>query len=148
MNILQRRMSLAAVALLLMIVVVVTAQIPATPEHAALMERKLAAAQEVLGGLARENFSAVEDNAQLLTLLSQEAAWNVIQTPEYRRLSEEFRGAAKQLKQAAEQQNIDAVGLAYVKLSISCIECHRHAKEQLTKTGLLPPSGPPAAIRR
>ncbi len=140
--------SLGAGVVCLMIAALVAAQIPATPDHAALMERKLAAAQEVLGGIARENFSAVETHAQMLMLLSQEAAWNVIQTPEYEMMSEEFRNSARQLQKAAERQNIDAVGLAYVKLSITCIECHRHAKQHLTKTGLLPPSGPPPVLRR
>ena len=125
------------------------AQIPATPGHGALMERKLASAQQILAGIAREDFAEIEKQAQRLTLLSQEAGWNVIQTPEYKRLSEDFRSASGQVKRSAAEQNIDAVGLAYVKLGISCIECHRHAKEQLIRTGeITPPDKSSTPIKR
>jgi hypothetical protein len=82
-------------------------------------------------------------------LLSQEAGWNVIQTPEYLRLSEDFRNTTGQLKQAAMEKNLDAVGLAFVKLSISCIDCHRHTKSELSRIGQRPPGiSPTLSLRR
>lgn len=111
-------------------------QLPvATPQHGLIMQRKLESAQLALAGIAREDFAQVEKHAQLLSLLSREAGWNVIQTPEYIRLSNDFRGTAKQLQESAKEKNIDAVGLAYVKLTISCIDCHRHVKQELAKIG-------------
>ena len=106
------------------------AEQPQGRQHAVLMEKKLTSAQEALAGLARRNFPEIEKQAQMLNLLSHEAAWNVIQTEEYLRLSDSFRSTTKQLERAARDQEADAVGLAYIKLTISCMDCHRYADEQ------------------
>lgn len=106
--------------------------------HAVLMEKKLASAQAVLAGLARNNFEEIEKQAQMLSLLSHEAAWNVIQTQEYSRQSEAFRNTTQQMQDAAASQNADAVALSYVKLTISCIDCHRYAR---TQQAAAPPAG-------
>ena len=112
-----------------------SAQVPVGQQHGVLMQKKLTSTQQVIAGIAREDYKELAKQAQKLTLLSHEAGWNVIQTPEYIRLSDAFRSSTAQLKKAAESQNMDAVGLAYIKLSISCIDCHRHAKEELSKIG-------------
>ncbi len=122
------------------------AQVTATPEHAALMERKLLSANRVLAGIAREDFKEIATQAQRLRLLSQEAGWNVLQTPEYMRLSEDFRNTTLQLEKAAAGNNLDAVGLAFIKLSISCIDCHRHARQELPRVGRRA-SDPPSSER-
>jgi hypothetical protein len=122
--------------LLVLMIVTVTANVgqtlgeePTGRQHAVLMEKKLASAQQVLAGLARGNFSEIEKQAQMLNLLSREAAWNIIQTKEYMRMSDSFRDTTTQLSRAAENRNADAVGLAFIKLTISCIDCHRYAAE-------------------
>jgi hypothetical protein len=111
------------------------AQYPKTMRHKGLMEQKLGAANKVMEGIARANFDTVAKQSQKLHLLSREAGWNVLATPTYLRLSEDFRATAEQLESAAEKKNLDAVGLAYVKLSISCIECHRYARKEMPKIG-------------
>ena len=112
-------------------------------QHAVLMEKKLASAQEVFAGLARRNFPEIEKQSQMLMLLSHEAAWNIIQTQEYLRLSDAFRATTKQLQRAAEDHDSDAVGLAYIKLTISCIDCHRYSDEQqAAKADSVDSSGP------
>lgn len=111
-----------------------------THKHTVLMEKKLAAVQKVVEGVAREDFVKIQQQAQMLRLMSTEAAWNVIQTPDYVRMSEQFRGTTDQLKQAAKDRNIEAVGLAYVSLSISCVNCHRHARSELSRIGKIVPT--------
>ena len=114
----------------------VVGQVAATNDHSALMERKLRSAQAVLAGIARSDFDEISRESKRLRLLSHEAAWNVLQTDEYVRLSRTFRSTTTQLERAAESENLDAVGLAYVKLTISCIDCHRHtAKVQESTKG-------------
>ena len=109
------------------------------------MERKLESTKKVLEGIAREDFAEIAKQAQVLTLLSHEAGWNVLQTPDYIRLSEDFRSTAGQMKKSAEDGNLDAVGLAYIKLSISCIDCHRYAKQE--RVGRRPVSGSGTQVR-
>ena len=122
----------------------------ATAEHRVLMERKLKTAQAILAGVAREDFAAVEKHAQMLILLSNEAGWNVLQTPEYMRLSEDFRATSRQLTTAAKAKNLDATGLAFLSLSISCIDCHRHVRDNGPRFGSRRPQfGPgPGLITR
>jgi hypothetical protein len=52
----------------------------------------------------------------------------VLQTPDYIRLSVEFRKAAEQIRKGAQDKNLDAGGLGYVKLTMTCIDCHRHVR--------------------
>ena len=130
---------LACLAALVLLTAIGRGQVPlTTPEHAVLMEKKLKSAQRVLAGVARDDYADVAKQARTLMLLSQEAGWNVIQTGEYKRLSEDFRNTARQLEETAKDKNSDAVGLAYVKLSISCIDCHRHVRAERSRIGQHP----------
>ena len=101
-------------------------------QYSALMEQKLTSAQNVLEGVATEDFSLIQAHAARLHLLSQEAGWNVLQTGQYVRFSDTFRNAAKELEESAKEKNLDAAGLAYIKLTISCIDCHRHIRTERT----------------
>ncbi|MCA9271035.1 MAG: hypothetical protein KDA41_21285, partial [Planctomycetales bacterium] len=61
-------------------------------------------------------------------VLSQEASWQVLQTPEYRQQSLEFRRAAQALKESAEKRNLDAAALAYVDVTLKCVRCHHNVR--------------------
>jgi hypothetical protein len=95
---------------------------------ATFMRAKLAQAQKVLEGLTTENFNEVAKSSQEMSLLSQAAQWQVIQTPEYARRSAEFRREADALTDAARKKNIEAATLAYVKVTINCVECHKYVR--------------------
>lgn len=60
------------------------------PVHT-FMHAKLAHSQSILEGLAVENYDQIAKSSQSLTLLSEEAGWNVLQTAEYARQSDLFR---------------------------------------------------------
>ena len=107
------------------------AQEPGSPQHDVIMEKKLECAQELFAAVTTGDFEEINRQSQKLRLLSQEAGWNRLQTPEYMRLSEDFRGTTSQLEAAAADRNLDAVGLAFVKLSITCIDCHRHTSKEM-----------------
>ena len=95
-----------------------------------LMRLKLDSAQNTLEGLAIEDFDMVARNAKRLRLLSQETGWNVLQTKAYRDYSHDFRRATEKMILAAKQKNVDAVGLAYIDLTFTCIDCHKHVRAQ------------------
>ena len=131
------RIVLPTVALGLFPINALHAQFEDGPQHHHIMDRKLAVTQEVMEGIARNDFKKISQQSQKLHLLSREAGWRVLATPTYLRLSEDFRATATQLEKAADKENLDAVGLAFVKLSISCIECHRYAREEMPRVGVL-----------
>ena len=92
------------------------------------MRAKLEHSQKVLEGLTTEDFDMIAKGAAQMEVLSQEAAWQVLQTPEYRAQSIEFRRAAKSLKEAASDENIDKSALAYVDLTMKCVKCHAYVR--------------------
>ena len=94
----------------------------------ALMLAKLKHSQTLLEGLATEDFKSLERSSSALTLLSLENDWNVIQTADYRRLSEDFRRSTKSLTESAQAKNLEGATLAYVGVTLKCIECHKYVK--------------------
>lgn len=102
---------------------------PAPDAVADFMRLKLAHAQNILEGLATEDFVTIRKNAQELSLLSNASNWQVLQTPEYLQHSIEFRGIANSLTSAAEARNLDRAALAYVDMTMTCVNCHRHVRD-------------------
>lgn len=96
------------------------------------MRAKLAHTQEVLAGLALEDFEGIAKHGQELSLLSRATEWQVLQTPEYQRHSEDFRRSADLLTEAGKKQNIDAASLAYVEMTLKCVRCHKYVRQVRT----------------
>jgi hypothetical protein len=94
-----------------------------------LMQKKLDHAQKVLEGVAVQDFEAIAKNAEELVLTSKKAGWMVIQTPDYVRHSEDFRRQGELLVKHAKDKNNDAAALAYVQMTLSCFNCHKHVRE-------------------
>jgi hypothetical protein len=94
------------------------------------MRLKLTHSQEVLEGIALEDFKEVRLHAEQLKLLSLDVNWQVLQTPDFVRHSEDFRRAADLLTDAADKENVEAALLAYFRLTQNCVDCHRHIRSQ------------------
>lgn len=93
------------------------------------MEAKLTHAQKVLEGLATEDYDMIAKHSQELSLLSQAASWQVLQTADYRQHSAEFRRTADAIRDAAKEKNLDGASLAYVELTVRCVNCHKHVRK-------------------
>ncbi len=121
-----------AVTLGLAVLVAVTWTSPAhtqrTDNVKEFMRAKLMHSQKVLEGLTTENFDMVAKNSQEMSLLSQAAGWQVLQTPEYMQRSAEFRRSADALTEAAKDKNLDGATLAYVDVTMKCVECHKYVR--------------------
>lgn len=124
------RMTLAAIVTLVLVLGGLSTVGQAPRRVEALMVRKLRSSQAVLEGLVTENFELMGRHAQQLRLFSQETDWNVLQTQDYQRLSDDFRRAANDLEKSAQRKNLDAASVAYIKLTLTCIDCHRHIRVQ------------------
>jgi len=94
----------------------------------AFMRAKLTHSKQVLEGLVIEDFDQIAKHGQELSLLSQAAAWNVLQTPEYKQHSLEFRRSADSLTKAAKNKNLDGAALAYVDVTLKCVNCHKYVR--------------------
>jgi hypothetical protein len=101
----------------------------------ALMEKKLAASQKVLAGLALADFEKMAKHADELIRLSKRAEWKVIKTPLYEVYSNDFRSNARDLVKAAKKKNVDGAALAYVEMTLTCVKCHKHVREKRMARG-------------
>jgi hypothetical protein len=92
------------------------------------MRQKLEHTQRVLEGISLEDFELVAKHARKLSAMSQEASWRAFDNPEYVRFSDSFRRDVNALNKAAADHNLDAATLAYVKMTMGCVECHKFVR--------------------
>jgi len=114
-----------------------------------VMQRKLKHAQDILEGLALNDFARISNGADGLKECAQEASWRVLQTPKYELYSNDFVRHLDEMKIAAKNKNPEAASLAYVETTLTCFKCHRHIREErLGFAPLLPGPEPIAANSR
>lgn len=95
---------------------------------AKFMRKKLDASQLVLEGLVTEDFEMIAKGAKSMEAMSRASDWQMIKGPIYKQFSSEFRKTCEDLVGAAEEENVDAAGLAYMRLTMGCITCHNFVR--------------------
>lgn len=106
-------------------------QVPAKPAEEPVerfMQQKLTHSQDVLEGLVTEDFDQIGKAAAQMRTLSQAAEWQVLKTPSYELFSREFQSACDQLEEAAKENNTDRASLAWMKVTMTCLSCHKHVR--------------------
>ena len=96
------------------------------------MREKLALSQQVLEGLALEDFSLIVTKATKLSAMSRQADWRAYENPEYEQQSQIFRRHVETLAKAAREKDLDAATLAYVRMTMSCVDCHKFVRGKLS----------------
>jgi hypothetical protein len=94
------------------------------------MRAKLDHSKSLLEAITTEDFDAMGKESQKVILLTLAEQWQVLETPEYAQQSLEFRRTAGALRDAAEKKNLDGAALAYVELTMKCVNCHKYVKKQ------------------
>lgn len=99
-----------------------------------VMRMKLEHSQKILESVVTSNWAALEQHGQELQRLANDPAWAVLKTREYGRQSEAFLRAVEDLIDAAKRRDLEAAPLAYVSMTMSCVQCHRHvARSRIAK---------------
>lgn len=101
----------------------------AQDDVAVFMKAKLAHSQQVLKGLAMEDFDLIAKHSQAMSLLCVDEIWMVLQTPEYRERSTEFRRSVDAVTDAARKKNLEAAALGYVDVTLKCVNCHKYVRK-------------------
>lgn len=102
-----------------------------SPSRADFMRKKLEYSKNVLDGLAREDFAMIEKNAKALNAMSRAAEWEVPMIPDvehYVPYTAEFQRLASELTHKAREKNLDGATLAYVGLTMNCVNCHKYVR--------------------
>lgn len=106
------------------------------------MREKLALSQRVLEGLAVEDYELIIAKGTRLSAMSKEADWRVLENPEYDQQSLAFRRHVDSLVRAAKEKDLDAATLAYVRVTMSCVDCHKLVRGKLVASQSSPPRVP------
>jgi len=96
---------------------------------AVFMRAKLGHSQNVLEGLAVEDYDLIARGAHDLALASQASSWQVLQTEDYARQSAEFRRSCDALRTAAKAKNLDGAALAWMEVTMKCVQCHKYVRD-------------------
>ena len=91
-----------------------------------LMATKLEHAQRILGDVVTSNWTSLQTDGAVLQRTTRDPAWAVLATPEYERYTSTFVRATEDLLDAAKRRDLEATPLAYVSLTLSCVQCHRY----------------------
>lgn len=105
---------------------------PKFPTRGQFMRQKLEFSKRVLEGLVLEDYDAISKSARALKMLSQAAEWEVPTIPnanEYISLTTEFQKLTDALRETAKGKNIDGATLAYLRLTMNCINCHKYVRD-------------------
>jgi hypothetical protein len=95
------------------------------PNIKLIMQRKLDNAHSILEAVITEDYETMEDAAGALRVLSQEAGWFVLTTPEYTERSTAFRRSVAEIELSAKEKNLDRAALGYVDMTLQCVRCHQ-----------------------
>lgn len=108
------------------------AQEPRQHSRAEFMRLKLEYSKQVLEGLTMENYETLIKNARALKKLSQAAEWEVPTIPnagEYIVFTTEFQRLTDELAKKAGEKNLDGATLAYLRLTMNCVNCHKYVRQ-------------------
>jgi hypothetical protein len=100
--------------------------------RAEFMRMKLDFSKKVLEGLTLEDYEAISKSAKALKRLSEAAEWEVPTIPnatDYVVFTTEFQRLADEMAQKAKDKNIDGATLAYLRLTMNCVNCHKYVRQ-------------------
>jgi len=101
-----------------------------------VMREKLDHSQHMLEAVVTSDWAALERHTRALQQLTNDPGWVALKTPEYSRHTATFVNAAQDLVEAAEQHDLDAAPLAYVSLTLTCVQCHSYvARARIARDG-------------
>ena len=95
------------------------------------MRDKLELSQRVLEGVVTEDWGLIITKGTRLSAMTQEADWRLFENPDYDQQSLAFRRHVDGLVKAAHDKNLDATTLAYVRMTMSCVDCHKLVRGKL-----------------
>ena len=93
------------------------------------MKQKLSASQNILAGLTKGDFEAIDKNAQSMLVVEYLEKWLRADTPGYNMKLKDFEYANKALRLAAHEKNMDGATIAYIQLTLSCVHCHKLVRD-------------------
>lgn len=103
---------------------------PAKPSEPDIyMQRKLRFSQEIFAGIARADVDALADASRQMNALNWFEQIAKGKNEEYQRHLKSYQSAGEKLQTKAEKKDLDGATLAFLELTLSCVDCHRKVRE-------------------
>jgi hypothetical protein len=100
-----------------------------------LMRQKLEHSHGLLEAIVTSDWQALERHGRDLEAITENQAWRTLMTPRYARQSTTFLAAVQDLIEAAGRRDLETASLAYVSVTLSCVQCHRYvARQRIAKS--------------
>jgi len=93
------------------------------------MKKKLEYSGQILSGLTSNDFDQIAKSAKSMNALGYLEQRVRANSSGYREQFRIFRSANRQLVEMAEDENLDGAALAYVQLTLSCVNCHKIVRD-------------------
>lgn len=122
-------------------------QIAAPPSKVAmdqLMKQKLAAAQGALEAVSRDDFEQLHKVATQMIALSHKEIWEQMASPRFVQDTADFLAAVEFMDRMAAARDADGANLGFIRLTMSCANCHRHMRTP----SVADLNSPPRSIRQ
>jgi len=97
------------------------------------MQKKLVYSQEILAGIAVEDFDRVAAAAGHMRTLNKIEAFVRTRNPAYREQLKAFQDSNEEILRQAEAKNADGAATAFSQMTTSCIRCHKVLRNQPAK---------------
>ena len=101
--------------------------------RAEFMRMKLEYSKGVLDGVVNEKYDQIIKDAKALRRLSEAAEWEVVGIPNvqsYLPYTREFQRLTEELEAKAKAKNVDGAALAYMQLTMNCVNCHKYVRNK------------------
>ena len=93
------------------------------------MTKKLTYSENILGGLAKGDFDAIDENARRMIALGKLEGFVRRRVKGYRAQLNAFEFANQELRRQSDKENIQGALLAFHHLTASCVSCHIRLRE-------------------
>ena len=94
------------------------------------MKKKLEYSQRILAGLAEADYDSIAASAKLMNQMSHIEEFVRGRDEQYRHHLQTFDRVTHELVRQAQEENIDGATLAYMELTMNCINCHKHLRDR------------------
>jgi len=107
------------------------------------MAQKIDLSKKILESLTKQDFAALETDANQLRTLGKIEGFVRRQDEAYRRYQQQFDSALLDVANQARARNVEGAALAFNQLTTSCVVCHKRLRQQSEQTKLAPASEKP-----
>ncbi|MFO1001039.1 MAG: cytochrome c [Planctomycetaceae bacterium] len=92
------------------------------------MARKLAAAQRALEGVSKGDFELIRKSSAEMSDLSRHEVWERMASARFVQDTADFVTATDFLDRMAEAEDTEGVSLGFMRLTMTCANCHAHVR--------------------